>query len=49
MCDEPLHVDGEIDHSAGTVTIPSDPTFRQQIAGHVETGRHSVTDPAIAT
>ncbi len=30
-----------------TLTVASDPTFRQQLAGHVETGRASMTDPAI--
>ena len=30
-----------------TVTAESDPTFARQLAGHVETGRPSVTDPAI--
>jgi phospholipase C len=30
-----------------TIAVPSDPAFRQQWAGHVETGRPSVTDPAI--
>jgi len=29
------------------VTIDSDPGFQQQLAGHVETGRDSMTDPAI--
>ena len=30
-----------------TLTSDSDPTFRRQIAGHLETGRDSFTDPAI--
>jgi phospholipase C len=30
-----------------TVQVESDTTFQRQLAGHVETGRHSVTDPAI--
>lgn len=30
-----------------TVTVDSDPSFRWQLAGHVETGKPSVTDPAI--
>lgn len=30
-----------------TLRADSDPTFRRQIAGHVETGRDSMTDPAI--
>ncbi|MES1210069.1 MAG: phospholipase domain-containing protein [Pseudomonadota bacterium] len=30
-----------------TVTVPSDPNFRQQLAGHVENGRDSMTDPAL--
>jgi phospholipase C len=30
------------------VEVVQDPTFRYQIAGHVETGRESRTDPAIA-
>ena len=29
------------------VTIDSDPGFQQQLAGHVETGKDSMTDPAI--
>jgi phospholipase C len=32
-----------------TVSVDSDASFRRQVAGHVETGRPSVTDPAIAT
>lgn len=39
-------------HSYGwydlTVEVDSDSSFQQQIAGHVETGRDSMTDPAIA-
>src|SRR6266446_5969509 len=31
------------------VTAESDARFARQLAGHVETGRHSVTDPAIGT
>jgi len=31
-----------------TVTADSDSSFRQHIAGHLETGRDSMTDPAIA-
>ena len=30
-----------------TLTIDSDPKFRRQLAGHVETGKPSVSDPAI--
>ena len=30
-----------------TVSIESDASFQRQLAGHVETGRHSVSDPAI--
>jgi len=30
-----------------TATVNSDPSFRRQLAGHVETGRSSVSDPAI--
>jgi phospholipase C len=30
-----------------TVTVESDPAFRQQIAGHVETGQDSVSDPLL--
>jgi len=30
-----------------TVTVESDGNFREQIAGHVETGRPSVSDPAL--
>lgn len=29
--------------------VDSDPTFQQRIAGHIETGKDSTTDPAIAT
>jgi phospholipase C len=32
-----------------TVSVDSDASFRRQLAGHVETGRPSVTDPAIAS
>jgi phospholipase C len=32
-----------------TLTADSDPSFRRQIAGHLETGKDSVTDPAIGT
>jgi len=31
-----------------TVSVDSDPSFRRQLAGHVETGRPSATDPAMA-
>jgi phospholipase C len=31
-----------------TVTVDSDPSFVRQLAGHVETGRPSSSDPAIA-
>jgi phospholipase C len=31
-----------------TVTVDSDPGFERRFAGHVETGRDSVSDPAIA-
>jgi phospholipase C len=41
----------ELENSFGwydlTVQVDSDPSFRRQLAGHVETGRDSVTDPAI--
>lgn len=30
-----------------TITVDSDPTFSRQLAGHVETGRTSTSDPAI--
>jgi phospholipase C len=30
-----------------TITVDSDPSFQWQLAGHVETGRPSVTDPAM--
>jgi len=30
------------------LNVESDSTFLQQLAGHIETGRDSVTDPAIA-
>jgi phospholipase C len=30
-----------------TVSVDSDPTFRQQLAGHVETGRDSMSDPLL--
>jgi phospholipase C len=30
-----------------TVSVESDASFQRQLAGHVETGRHSVSDPAI--
>jgi phospholipase C len=32
-----------------TLSVDSDAIFRRQLAGHVETGRPSVTDPAIAS
>jgi phospholipase C len=31
-----------------TLSVDGDTTFSQQLAGHIETGRDSVTDPAIA-
>ncbi|HEY2039147.1 MAG TPA: phospholipase domain-containing protein, partial [Edaphobacter sp.] len=31
-----------------TLEVDSDPTFQQRIAGHLETGKDSTTDPAIA-
>jgi phospholipase C len=41
----------ELHHSFGwydlTVQVDSDESFHRQLAGHVETGRDSVTDPAI--
>ena len=30
-----------------TLEVESDPTFRQRLAGHVETGQDSVSDPAL--
>jgi phospholipase C len=42
----------ELEESLGwydfSVKVDSDPAFLRQLAGHVETGRPSVTDPAIA-
>lgn len=42
----------ELEESSGwydfSVKVESDPSFLRQLAGHVETGRPSVTDPAIA-
>ncbi|HEY9127320.1 MAG TPA: phospholipase domain-containing protein, partial [Acidobacteriaceae bacterium] len=42
----------KLKHSYGwydlTIETSSDSSFRQQIAGHVETGLDSITDPAIA-
>jgi phospholipase C len=32
-----------------TVLTDHDPSFERRFAGHVETGRPGVTDPAIAT
>ena len=32
-----------------TLEVDSDPSFQQRIAGHIETGKDSTTDPAIAT
>jgi phospholipase C len=32
-----------------TIEVESDATFRQQVAGHVETGRDSFSDPALGT
>jgi phospholipase C len=41
----------ELEESFGwydlTVRVDSDARFQRQLAGHVETGRPSVTDPAI--
>jgi phospholipase C len=34
---------------AFTITTDSDPSFQQRLAGHLETGHASMTDPAIAT
>jgi phospholipase C len=31
-----------------TVGVESDSSFKQQLAGHIETGNDSITDPAIA-
>lgn len=43
---------GQLEESFGwydlAITVESDATFKRQLAGHVETGRDSVTDPAIA-
>jgi phospholipase C len=30
-----------------TITVDGEPGFLQQLAGHVETGRDSVSDPAL--
>ena len=30
-----------------TLTVPSDPGFRHQLAGHLENGRDGMTDPAL--
>jgi phospholipase C len=30
-----------------TLSLPGDPSFTQRLAGHLETGRTSRTDPAI--
>jgi phospholipase C len=30
------------------VQVDSDPGFQQHFAGHVETGRHSMSDPALS-
>jgi phospholipase C len=30
------------------ITVDTDPNFQQQIAGHLETGKASITDPALA-
>lgn len=42
---------GELHRSFGwydlTVRVDSDASFQRQLAGHLETGRHSVSDPAI--
>ena len=32
-----------------TITTRSDPSFERRLAGHLETGRDSMTDPAIGT
>jgi len=49
--DDSLSFVAELDESFGwydlTVSVGSDTTFRRQLAGHVESGRASVTDPAI--
>jgi phospholipase C len=29
------------------ITVDSDPTFQQELAGHLETGRPGTTDPAM--
>jgi phospholipase C len=54
-----LEADGELsefwslDRSYGwydfRITTRSDPSFQHLLAGHLETGRHSMTDPAIGT
>ena len=54
-----LEPDGELsefwslDRSYGwydfRITTRSDPSFQHRLAGHLETGRHSMTDPAIGT
>jgi phospholipase C len=31
-----------------SITVESDPSFRQQLAGHVETGKDSMSDPLFA-
>jgi phospholipase C len=50
---EALERTWHLDHSHGwydlTVTVESDASFSRQLAGHVETGNDSVTDPAIAS
>jgi phospholipase C len=30
------------------ITVESDPSFKQQLAGHVESGRDSMSDPLFA-
>jgi phospholipase C len=44
---------GELNRTFGwydiTLEVDTDSTFRQRISGHLETGRDSVTDPAIGT
>jgi hypothetical protein len=38
-----LHASAHVDASKGD----SDSAFQRRIAGHVETGRHSVSDPGL--
>ena len=48
----PLHTHFNLKKTSGwydfIVEVDSDPTFQQRIAGHLETGEDSMTDPAIA-